>query len=274
MFKQLFQMPLLRPSITNLFKSSEKMSCQCKALLSPAHLLRQETQVHLMKRSYATSRGKSIIRGPMTWGTLGLFLLTGGSCYIYVRHLKGEKEIERQKELSRSIGMAAIGGPFDLVDTEGNQVTNNSFLGKWVLIYFGFCHCPDICPDQLEKMTSIIEKVDAVPNLPNLQPIFITVDPKRDTKEHIKEYIKDFHQNMIGLTGTEEQVKKCCKSYRVYYSAGPSDDDDDYIVDHTIIMYLVDTNGNFSDYYGQNKTIDEIYGSICTKMAMKLKKSS
>eukprot|EP00795_Rhopilema_esculentum_P007151 gene7151-12807_t len=162
--------------------------------------------------------------------------------------------------------MASLGGPFELVDQDGKPKTDKDFLGQWLLIYFGFCHCPDICPDQLDKMTTVIETLDKTKGLPTIQPLYITVDPNRDDPESVKEYLKDFHPRLIGLTGSEAQVKAVTKAYRVYYSAGPMDEDKDYIVDHTIITYLVDPEGKFVEYFGQNKTIEEITSTIGTRM--------
>jgi len=185
-----------------------------------------------------------------------------------VRYVKEEQEKERARKHTRSVGTAAIGGPFDLVDTEGNLVTHDSFRGKWILIYFGFCHCPDICPDQLEKLSEVVTQVNAHKNLPNLQPVYITVDPHRDTPELIAEYLEDFHPTYIGLTGTDEQIQRVCKAYRVYYSQGPQDDDEDYIVDHTVIAYLMAPDGTFVSYFGQNKTVEASVNEIVLKMSL------
>jgi len=205
-------------------------------------------------------------RGPVSWVNL---VVTGGclgaviGTYLYVKKLKtAELEADRKRE----IGKSKIGGPFNLIDQDGNPKSNKDFLGKWALIYFGFTHCPDVCPDEMEKMAEIYdslrESAKKEKYVDEVVPLFITVDSERDSVSAVKEYVKEFHPDIVGLTGSEEQVKEACKSYRVYFSAGPRDDEDDYIVDHTIIIYLVDPEGNFVDYYGQKKTSKDVTHSI------------
>lgn len=183
-----------------------------------------------------------------------------------MKYFKKEKEELLQKGRNKSIGKAAIGGPFSLVDHNNKPSKSEDFLGQWVLLYFGFTHCPDICPDEIEKMIEVVDCIDKIKSLPNLTPLLITIDPDRDTPETLAAYVKEFSPKLLGLTGTRAQVEQVSRAYRVYYSQGPKDEDNDYIVDHTIIMYLVAPDGDFLEYFGQNKKTDEITGAIAACM--------
>ncbi|XP_066471234.1 protein SCO1 homolog, mitochondrial [Tiliqua scincoides] len=211
-------------------------------------------------------RGGPSKPGPVTWKTLAITCAVGGGLLATTKYFKKEKEEILEKERQRSLGKPLLGGPFSLIDHQGQPKTNRDYLGQWVLLYFGFTHCPDICPEELEKMILVVDEIDGIRSLPNLTPLFITIDPERDTKEAIARYVKEFSPKLIGLTGTKDQIDDVARTYRVYYSSGPKDEDNDYIVDHTIIMYLVGPDGEFVDYYGQNKKNSEISASIAGHM--------
>ncbi|KAM5151371.1 protein SCO1 homolog, mitochondrial [Callospermophilus lateralis] len=210
--------------------------------------------------------------GPVSWKSLAFTFAIGGALLAGMKYFKKEKTEKLEKERQRSIGKPLLGGPFSLTTHEGEPKTDKDYLGQWVLIYFGFTHCPDICPEELEKMIHVVDEIDSIPSLPNLTPLFITIDPERDTKEAIANYVKEFSPKLVGLTGTKEEIDQVARAYRVYYSPGPKDEDEDYIVDHTIIMYLIGPDGGFLDYFGQNKKNAEIAGSIAAHMRAHMKK--
>jgi len=161
-------------------------------------------------------------------------------------------ERKRVAEAAKGVGRPKVGGQFELVDQEGTRFTEGNMKGKYALVYFGFTHCPDICPEELDKMAQMIDLVrTSSPSTP-LLPIFITCDPARDTPAVIKTYLAEFHPSMIGLTGTWEQVKQVCKAYRVYFSTPPNvKPGQDYLVDHSIYFYLMDPEGDFVEAIGR-----------------------
>ncbi|XP_034255456.1 protein SCO1 homolog, mitochondrial [Thrips palmi] len=222
-----------------------------------------EKPLDLPKKKPSMGQNKT----PMTWKTLGATVIVFSVLLQALWYLKKVRKEETDKKKVMSIGKAAIGGGFELIDSARKTVSDKDFLGKWMLIYFGFTHCPDICPEELEKMAVVIENIDKAENADPMQPLFISVDPERDTPEIIAKYTADFSPKLKGLTGTVDQVKDICKKYRIYYSAGPKEDGD-YIVDHTIIMYLINPSGEFTQYYGRNKTAADITRDIVVQMGL------
>lgn len=163
---------------------------------------------------------------------------------------------ERKKAPSKveSVGKAQLGGPFELVSMTGEPVTDKDYHGKFVLLYFGFTYCPDICPNELLKLGAALKAYEAEnPDLPKIQPLFITVDPRRDTVAQCRAYCQDFHPRLQALTGTPEQIARITRAYRVYFNdVGVRDeDDDDYVVDHSIVMYFLGEDGEFIDFFPQ-----------------------
>jgi cytochrome oxidase Cu insertion factor (SCO1/SenC/PrrC family) len=149
-------------------------------------------------------------------------------------------------ENSRSL----IGGEFELVNHRNEPVTDKDFLGKYMIVYFGYTYCPDVCPMDLQIMADALRELDA-DDLEKLNPVFVTVDPERDTTDVMAEYIKFFHNDLIGLTGTPEQIDTIKKAYRVY--AAKADDSADYLVDHTAYTYLMDRDGKLLKHFNHGE---------------------
>jgi protein SCO1/2 len=137
-----------------------------------------------------------------------------------------------------------VGGPFSLVDGDGKPVTDRTWRGKYMLVYFGYTFCPDVCPTTLSAVADALDKLG--PKAARIQTLFITVDPKRDTPPVVKQYAAAFSPEMIGLTGSAAQIAAVAKAYRVYYAehrTGPGPDD--YSMDHSSVLYLMGPDGRF-----------------------------
>ncbi|EAN90783.1 putative cytochrome c oxidase assembly factor [Trypanosoma cruzi] len=157
-------------------------------------------------------------------------------------------------------GRPALGGPFVLVKTDGEPVTQAEFLGSWTFFYFGFTHCPEICPVELNRMSKVVDAVRARRPKDRILPLFVSCDPRRDSLEAIAEYISAFHPDFVGLVGTPKQVNDACKSYRIYYSLPSAEaaETNDYLIDHSIAIFLFDPKGRFVDFFGNRYDESEI----------------
>jgi cytochrome oxidase Cu insertion factor (SCO1/SenC/PrrC family) len=153
-----------------------------------------------------------------------------------------------------------IGGPFALTDHNGAHRTDADFRGKLMLIYFGFTFCPDICPTDLLQMARAIDQLGQAGEM--VQPLFISVDPERDTPEHLKEYLSLFHPRFVGLTGSARAVRAAASAYRVYYRKVERTDRTDYTVDHSAFIYLMGPAGEYLGFFPPGTHAEQLAGDI------------
>mmetsp|Transcript_6630 Transcript_6630/g.9892 ORF Transcript_6630/g.9892 Transcript_6630/m.9892 type:complete len:155 (+) Transcript_6630:246-710(+) len=148
------------------------------------------------------------------------------------------------------------------------MVTNKSFEGKWSLLYFGFARCPDICPSEMVKVGQVMDTLkEKYPSLAEqIKPIFVSVDPARDSLTALKAYAKDFHPSYIFLTGSPEQVQQMAKKYRVYVSKADETEDGDYLVDHSIVIYFHDDTGDLADCFTQSMRPSDVIEKVVERM--------
>ena len=147
---------------------------------------------------------------------------------------------------AESVGFTAavkIGGPFALTNHFGEKVTDETYQGRFLFVYFGYGYCPDICPTELANMAATLDAMGDASAA--VQPLFITVDPERDTSEFLSEYVAQFHPNFVGLTGTTAEIASVAKSYRVFYRKAESDEASEYLMDHSGFVYLMGPDGAF-----------------------------
>jgi len=138
---------------------------------------------------------------------------------------------------------AKLGTPFELIDSNGNKITEKAFAGSSTALFFGFAHCPDVCPLTLHRMSLLMEKLGKKQN--KLKVYFITLDPERDTWKFLNEYLKSFNERIVGITGESKKIKALAKSWGIH-SKKASSQGENYLIDHTGLVILLDQNGNFS----------------------------
>ncbi|MHB0771254.1 SCO family protein [Bradyrhizobium sp. 5.13L] len=149
---------------------------------------------------------------------------------------------------------AAIGGPFQLTDQNGKAVTDKSLKGKPTLIFFGYTHCPDVCPTSLFEISEVLRAMGK--DADKVNAIFISVDPERDTPATMKDYLSSFDPHLQGLSGAPAETAKVISSYRVYAKKVPTKDGD-YTMDHTALIYLMDREGRFVSPFNLKRTPEE-----------------
>jgi protein SCO1/2 len=151
---------------------------------------------------------------------------------------------------------AAVGGPFQLTDQDGHAVTQASFAGRPLLIYFGYTSCPDVCPVDLAKIVSIADAVRQASGR-EVTPVFVTIDPERDTPSRLQAYVRAFGKNVVGLTGTKKQIADITDEYHVYFRKVPVEGGG-YLMDHSTMLFLVGPDGAYLDHYGRKLPGDDV----------------
>ena len=188
---------------------------------------------------------------------IGVSLLIGiGALYLLLSLSTPEKPLAGQVNIYED--NAEIGGDFELIDQNGEIFSSDELKGKLSLVYFGFTGCPDICPTSLNKITKVVEILSE--NKIDIVPVFITIDPSRDTPAILKEYLRHFHPKFIGLTGNEKQIREVADKFKVYYAetASESDNDQDYMLDHSSFTYLMDKDGKYLKHFYLESAPSEI----------------
>jgi protein SCO1/2 len=180
---------------------------------------------------------------------LGALLILGAGVFLGLAHR------DTPRGAAGTLLASAIGGPFRLVDQNGKTVTDADLKGKWSLVYFGYTHCPDACPTALNDIAVALDELG--PKRGEVRPVFITVDPERDTPEVLKSYITAFDAPILALTGTPEEIAQAAKGYRVYYAKHP-EADGDYSMDHSSVIYVIDPQGRFTASFTHQSAPEEI----------------
>ena len=190
------------------------------------------------------------------YGLVAVALLAWGGYWL------GEGGLQRT--VSSVPGAVSVGGPFSLTDTTGKPVTDATYRGRWMLVYFGYTFCPDVCPTELQTVSAALDKLG--PDASKIVPLFITIDPERDTVATLADYVKLFDDRLIGLTGTDAQIAAAARAYRVYYARATPKDSTNYLMDHSSFLYLMGPDGQFRTLFRPGTTAAELADALRTRM--------
>lgn len=157
-------------------------------------------------------------------------------------------------------GAALIGGPFELTDQDGRRVSDKQFRGKLMLVYFGYTFCPDICPTTMLDVSQAMEHLGK--DADQVQPVFITVDPERDTPAELKKFLANFDPRAVALTGTTAEIQAAAKAYRIYYARAKGSSERDYLMDHMSIVYLMDRQGKYLTHFTMKDRGEQIAAAV------------
>jgi protein SCO1/2 len=157
-----------------------------------------------------------------------------------------------------------IGGPFELVDQHGVTRTDADYRGSYLLIYFGYTSCPDLCPTTLLKMADALDALAAraPAKAARVIPIFVSVDPDRDTPDLLRDYAASFDPRLVALTGTPRALAKVGRVYGAFFARGPADEAGDYALDHTSFVYLMGPDGGYVAHFEKDATVDELVDAL------------
>jgi len=173
-------------------------------------------------------------------GIMGALIIQGN-----IAHVKVQDKGMRAETVP--VAGIPIGGPFELIDHNGNTVTEADYADTHKLLYFGFTYCPAICPTELQKMSKVLEILGGKSE--EIQPIFVSVDPERDTPEVMKDYVSLFHPDLIGLTGSQKQIEDVMKTYRIFARKVQTEEMTDYTVDHSSYIYFMSPDDKLLGIY-------------------------
>ncbi len=185
-------------------------------------------------------------------------LVIGGGIGFYQIQNETARVVEKAGVATPMAGGAQVGGGFSLLDHNSKAVTEADFAGKYKLIFFGFTFCPAVCPTELQKMARVLDQLKEA----NIQPLFVSVDPERDTADVMKGYVAQFHPAIVGLTGSRAQVDKMLEGYKVYASKVENDMMDGYMMDHSAFMYLMGPDDALITLYPAQDTAEQIAEDI------------
>lgn len=191
--------------------------------------------------------------------TLRLLLYIGAGLIIGATAALAVFPAARERLLPRAgmkvMGQALVGGPFTLTDHTGKRVSDKDFRGRYMLVFFGFTFCPDVCPSTLQVTTAALNKLGSKAD--NFVPIFITVDPERDGPKELASYVQSFSTRLVGLTGTPEEIAAVAKAYRVYFrKANDPKSTAGYTIDHTSLVYVMGPDGAYRTHFAHTTNAD------------------